>query len=156
MKLLQDQKRIGTLHIVTQLAALIVLTKGEGLLLMLALAETPGWIMLALWLLFNYFILVVLVNHFDSLPLFSSRYAKYETSIKVLLIAVLGGFLSFFFDLIYYKFHFYYIGEEYKLTELLGNIWSFMFFVPPVIAIGEIIRRKLYLSISRSSRKRST
>ncbi|MBD1398479.1 hypothetical protein H9Q13_15005 [Pontibacter sp. JH31] len=156
MKLLLNQKKIGKQHLVTQLVALIVLTKGEGLFLMLALSEAPGWIMLALWILFNYFILVALVNYFNSLPLASSRFAKYGTTIKVLLIAVLGGLISFAFDLIYYRFHFYYIGEEYSLTELLGDIWSFMIFVPPVIAMGEIIRRKSYLSMLSNFRNCST
>lgn len=156
MKLLQNQRKIGTLHLVTQLVALIVLTKGEGLILMLALSEPPGWIMFGLWLLFNYIILVILVNYFESLPLSSFRFAKYGTAVKILLIAVLGGLLSFICDLIYYRFLFYYIGEEYKLTELLGNVWSIMVFVSPVIASGEIIRRKSYLHLFRSSQNRST
>ncbi|MCR6639681.1 MAG: hypothetical protein NVV82_12045 [Sporocytophaga sp.] len=65
--ILQDQKKIGVIHIVTQIIAFIVFTKGMGMLLLLALAEFNGWVMLVLWLIFNFWGIVLLVNVTDRL-----------------------------------------------------------------------------------------
>jgi hypothetical protein len=40
--ILQDQKKIGTVHIITQIIVFMLFTKGMGMLLLLALAELIG------------------------------------------------------------------------------------------------------------------
>lgn len=139
MKILQNQKKIGTVHFITQAIAFIVLTKGMGLLFLQALAESPGWVMLGLWIAFNFLGIVLLVNITDKL--FHNSTSLLIAGVKIILIALLAGIISYLFELIYYKYHFYYIGRDFDLNDFKNSFWSFMKYIPPVVAIGELIRK---------------
>ena len=141
MKLLQEYKKIGTIHLLIQAVAFIVMTKGMALLFLQALSESPGWVMLALWLVFNFFVIVVVVNLLDLLLPSFLHFALLVTIIKILAVALIGGGVSYLFDLVYYKYQCYYIGEQFNLNDFKDNFWSFMIYIPPVIALGELIRR---------------
>lgn len=141
MKLFHNYEKIGTIHLLTQAIAFIVMTKGMALLFLQALSESPGWVIVSLWLILNYFVIALLINLLDVILSSSSRNTLLVTAIKILVIALVGGVVSFLFNLIYYRFHFFYIGKEFNLNDFRNNLWNFMTYIPPVIVLGELIRR---------------
>ena len=138
MEVKPQTKQIGITHILTQILVLGIISGGSVFVLLIALAEITGWILLGLWLIFDFFVLPQIQRFLDKT--FSQTTILFSL-LKMILLGLAGGIIAFLLFILYYRFHMFYINAGFNISTYYKDFIPMLIVVFMLISIGELVRR---------------
>lgn len=137
MKLVTKSKEIGLTHSLIQLIVFGLISGGTIFLLPMALAEITGWVLLILWTGYNFIGLPIIIKLLDN---FITKKTRILGVLKIMITGLIGGLLGFTLNLVYYKFHMFFIKKEFNLSDYYNDFFNIVTTLTISIISAELIR----------------